>query len=310
MGMKKLFYLSLLFPMFCSAEIFIKIPANPNFNFARGLERNSAGEKSPILTPFEIAKFPITNAEYRQFLKSNPKIKPPKYWGNGTFPKGKEKHPVVDVSLVDAKEYCKWLSSRDKKYSYRIPTEAEWEFAAVGNTGNKYPWGNDVGDADSSKFNYNGVILSILLKKNPSQKVKYIHPKSSEKNRVLKLSDVVSLKNGRIKGWIDHKNHTGFVYTDLFKSLSDEGGYTTPVDKYPQGKSPFGVFDMSGNSWDWTDSVITAKNGAKKGKSVNAVRGGSWYATSRSCEAIFRGEGRNAKGSYNTVGFRIVRHLK
>lgn len=308
--MKKLIYLFLLLPIISLAKDFVKIPANPNFKFAKGLQRNPDGEKSPILKTFEIAKFPVTNAEYKQFLNANPKFKAPKYWKNNTFPKGKENHPVVDISLIDAKEYCKWRTNSDKKYVYRIPTESEWEFAAIGNTNNKYPWGNDIGTVESPKFNYNVVILSTLLKENPSKEVKYIHPKSAKKDKTFKLSEIVSLRNGKIKGWINHKNHTGFVYTDLFKTLSDIGGYTTPVDKYTDGKSPFGIFDMSGNSWDWTDSFIIAENGAEKGKKVNAIRGGSWYAMPRSCEAIFRGEGRKAEGAYNTVGFRLVRQAK
>lgn len=52
-------------------------------------------------------------------------------------------HPVVFVSWNDANEFCKWLSQKEGK-TYRLPTEAEWEFAARGNTTTQYWWGNDI----------------------------------------------------------------------------------------------------------------------------------------------------------------------
>ena len=63
---------------------------------------------------------------------------------------------------------------------------------------------------------------------------------------------------------------------------------------------------MLGNSWDWTSSVIVAVNGAEAGQSVNAVRGGSWYATKASCALTYRGEGRAPRTGFATVGFRLV----
>lgn len=51
-------------------------------------------------------------------------------------------HPVVCVSWEDARAFCKWLSSKEKGLTYRLPTDAEWSLA-VG-TSDKYPWGNDL----------------------------------------------------------------------------------------------------------------------------------------------------------------------
>lgn len=305
-------FLICLAPVFCAVSLageFVAVPANPDFAFAEGIEEGFAGEKSPILKKYEISKFPVTNGEYKRFLAEEKNIRPPWYWKNGTFPNGKERHPVLGVSLADAKAYCAWRSKRDKKYGYRIPSEAEWEFAAVGNTGNSYPWGNGADSEKPPKFNCNRLAISALLEKNPDMKVKYAHPKSPKNGEALKLSEIVSVRGG-VKGWKNGKDHTGFVYTDLFVRICEEGGLTVPVDRFPEGASPFGAMDMSGNSWDWTDSEIVAANGAERGKKANAIRGGSWYATARSCRATFRGEGRNPEGRYNTVGFRIVREPK
>lgn len=67
---------------------------------------------------------------------------------------------------------------------------------------------------------------------------------------------------------------------------------------------------MSGNVWEWTSSQITATNGAEKGQTVYAVKGGSWYANPNSCKITMSGEGRRPNMEYNTVGFRVIAEKK
>ncbi|MBS1369267.1 MAG: SUMF1/EgtB/PvdO family nonheme iron enzyme [Lentisphaeria bacterium] len=76
-----------------------------------------------------IARIPVTNEEYSKFVEATGK-KAPKDWRNGVMPSGKADHPVVNVSYHDAVAYCKWLSAKDGKALYRLPTEEEWEYAA------------------------------------------------------------------------------------------------------------------------------------------------------------------------------------
>lgn len=76
-----------------------------------------------------IARTPVTNAEYAEFLKATGR-KAPKEWDHGAMPSGKHNHPVVNVSYHEAVAYCKWLSAKDGKAVYRLPTEEEWEYAA------------------------------------------------------------------------------------------------------------------------------------------------------------------------------------
>jgi formylglycine-generating enzyme required for sulfatase activity len=94
-----------------------------------------------IVKDFSIAETEVTNTEYAEFLKATNHAAPPG-WKENEFPAGTEYFPVTNVSYADAIEFCKWL---EKKIGLpvRLPSEAEWELAARGSGGNKYPWGND-----------------------------------------------------------------------------------------------------------------------------------------------------------------------
>ena len=241
-----------------------------------------------------IAKYPVTNEEYAEFVKETGHAAP-SYWKNGTFPDGKERHPVLWVSYDDACAYCDWLGSKDTEHIYRIPTEAEWETAA-GET------------PSNAEFNFNGVVASHYVREDPKRQVTFVHPKSAFLDQSMPLDEVLSVTpDGRVRGWVNHSDYTGFIYTDLFKELSDTGGYTTPVDAYPTTRSACGALDMWGNCWEWTCTQIVATNGAERGQTVNAIKGGSWYANHNSCLTSFHGEGRRPGGHFNTVDFRVVR---
>jgi formylglycine-generating enzyme required for sulfatase activity len=92
------------------------------------------------LPDYYIAKTPVTNAQYAAFVEvTGPKK--PEGWTKGKPAKGKEEHPVVNVSWHDAVAYCNWLTETTGRV-YRLPSEAEWEKGARGTEGRIYPWGN------------------------------------------------------------------------------------------------------------------------------------------------------------------------
>ena len=110
--------------------------------FLMGSEQGQENERPcrPVwVDSFAIAKFPMTNKEYQEFL-ADTGWPAPMLWGNPVFTAPNQ--PVVAVSWHDAQAYCRWLSARTAVV-VRLPTEAEWERAARGGLeGAAYPWGD------------------------------------------------------------------------------------------------------------------------------------------------------------------------
>lgn len=106
---------------------------NPNFS---GPEYP---EKVVYVDSFWIYQTEVTNAMYRACVEANfcdEPISPGSYLSNSYFEDDKyDDYPVVNVEWRQAATYCDWSGGR-------LPTEAEWEKAARGPDGNKYPWGN------------------------------------------------------------------------------------------------------------------------------------------------------------------------
>ncbi len=104
--------------------------------------------------PFFIDRSEVTNEEYQRFVSATGR-RAPTHWAGGKIPDGQAKFPVVNVSWNDANAYARWAEKR-------LPTEAEWEFAARGTDGRIYPWGNNWRqDYANAAKNRNGALGEI-----------------------------------------------------------------------------------------------------------------------------------------------------
>ena len=245
----------------------IRIPAG---FFIMGSTRGESDEvpvRSVYLKAFDIDKYEMTVSQYQKCVAEGgcPQPEPLQgvlhsyeahlcNWGQAN----RDNHPINCMRWREADAYCRWAGKR-------LPTEAEWEKAARGSDGRRFPWGNDQANCD----------------------------------------------------W----------------AVIDDGGdgcgreSTWPVGSKPEGASPYGVMDMSGNVWEWVadwythgyyaqapninphnDRAVPSVSGDKPGK---VLRGGSWADQT---EIIHRAANRL---EYNpdtppdyTVGFRCARDVE
>jgi formylglycine-generating enzyme required for sulfatase activity len=119
----------------------------PSGEFVMGSEAaDAAPNERPVakvaVSRFFLSRYLVTNAAYEEFDPSHRRKRIP---GAG------DRYPVVHITSLDAIKFCQWLSSRERK-KYRLPTEAEWEYAARGSDGRRFPWGSYENRGDLANF--------------------------------------------------------------------------------------------------------------------------------------------------------------
>jgi formylglycine-generating enzyme required for sulfatase activity len=111
------------------------------------------------LAEYRIGKYPVTNAQYEEFIRQTGRLASPSMgWDGQRIPQDKEQHPVSGVTWYEALAYCQWLSEKmGRKYS--LPNEAQWEKACRGGKDSLYPWGNEL---DSKRSNQGCSLLAAV----------------------------------------------------------------------------------------------------------------------------------------------------
>ncbi len=250
---------------------FVEIPRG-NLVMGDKRLRDASPQHRVELNAFAIGKYPVTNGEYAEFIAAGGyadesywtamgwkwmrgrigQEPAPGFWHEPRL--NQARYPVVGVSWYEAVAFCNWLSEHDNA-RYRLPSEAEWEYAARGeNDARNFPWGE--------KF-----------------------------------------ERGRA-----NTAEAGF-------------GGTTPVAHFPAGASPFGVWDMAGNVFEWTLSKwgsnwqalqfvypYRIEDGRQDIESSGArvMRGGSWFNPYPEAMCAYRS--RYLAGSRGSnIGFRVLK---
>lgn len=105
------------------------------------LARRWPSGKVVTVAAFALGQFPVTNAEYRAYVEAT-RAEVPRTFTLAGF--DLDSQPVGGVSWLDGAMYCAWLSAQTGQ-NYRLPTDAEWEYAARGGqAGLAFPWGDEL----------------------------------------------------------------------------------------------------------------------------------------------------------------------
>lgn len=112
------------------------------------------------LEAYRIARYPITNQEYLRFMRETAHPEFPSSWTFGNYPDHCPNRPVYTISPESADQYASWLSQKTGR-RFRLPTEAEWEYAAHPE-GAEFPWGATF-EPDCCNTVESGILQSVPI---------------------------------------------------------------------------------------------------------------------------------------------------
>ncbi len=214
--------------------------------------------------------------------------------------------PMVRVSWYGAAAYCNWRSRQDgyeqcydlsawncdfSKNGYRLPTEAEWEYAARGGlSGRRFPWGDDISHTRANYYSYweqHGPDVPYDVSPTGGY-----HPLWDD--GIWPYTSPVGFFDGKIK------------YKADYNWLADATSYQTT-----SGANDYGLYDMAGNVRQWCNDWYGAygsisqidPTGPDSG-AYRVLRGGLWNHSAFYCRVAYRYGGQPDHRS--TYGFRIV----
>lgn len=283
----------------------------PRCNSHETLADEGTQFKAVLTKTFSMSATEVTVAQYRAFVKAtgykteaekskmgmiafNPTKHTKKHWAKNTwksfFEEDKTKnwqnpgipqtdsHPVVGISWNDAKAFCKWLSEKEGK-KYRLPTEAEWEYAARSGTETFYAFGDKIRNVIHTKANVANVELEkkypdmvmrqwlLDVKAEPADKHLFTAPVGSYPANAWGLYDM----HGNVWEWCEDY-YQQFFYKQFKKKTAID-----PLSKTKQSEVA----------------------------ELRSVRGGSWFNQPMLARSAARGF-YDAPMSAAYLGFRVV----
>ena len=253
----------------------------------------------------------------------------------------KDEHPMVCVRWHGAAAYCNWLGARMNaplcynpsgwdcdfnKSGFRLPTEAEWEYAARGGKQNpycNYPWGND---ADPLKANVPESNNPFRVAAPPAAPPAGYHASAGRPGEAWRMgARPLTTPVGFFNGKLQHKSDFNWPGAQETWQTAD-------------GANGYGLYDMAGNVWQWCTEWYAkdyyayspqenppgpaAGSPMPDGKTYRCIRGGSWFngefghsRVSNRDPSYYRGPDpvtglSDADGPWFHIGFRIVRPIR
>jgi serine/threonine protein kinase/formylglycine-generating enzyme required for sulfatase activity len=211
------------------------------------------GQREETLPSFWIDLRKVSNSEYRRFVRET-NHRAPSYWldrdGRDIYDTAWDELPVIAITWSDAIAYAEWAGKR-------LPTLYEWQRAARGTDGRRFPWGDDLQEADHAR---------VRMERVPE--------------------------------------------TEFPACMAE----LAPVESYPEGRGPHGLFHTLGNATEWTDTM--------SGKVVDGelvlhprhhIVAGSWWAGTlkgKYPETLATGRLTFFENSVSNAGFRCAKSVE
>ena len=250
----------------------------PTGRFRMGSPAGEAGrdpDEGPLHTVtiskrIAMGRYEVTFADYDRFVAATGAARPDdEGWGRG-------RRPVIYVSQEDAKAYATWLSAQTGK-TYRLPSEAEWEYAARAGTSTRYSWGDSIGCHQARHS------------RRPQIRI------SDEGKPVVEGEDLVLLPSGECSNTMDRTVAVGSFEPNAFGLYDLHSNVWEWVEDCWHNNYQGAPTDGRA----WTTGCVEARA---------VVRGGSWYYNPRHLRAALRNWLRPSFRYFDS-GFRLVQDL-
>lgn len=251
---------------------FCEIPANSAVMIG---SENGGDDEKPVkarsFKKFHVAQFEVSRLQYRTVMGSEP-------WERRGYLQNDDHHPAVYMSYEEAQQFASALNSMDPTAIYRLPTEAEFEYAARAGTTTHYYWGDEM-DANFAYFWGNTEITG------PYDRAVNSCPMPTS---VLSPFAPVSPMDVRRSGYCAN----GF---GLYHILGNAWEWTEDIYKENYTNAP-------------VDGHIAVKSDDERALSYSrVVRGGGWNSMASELRSAFRGVAGPEQRRHVALGFRLVR---
>ncbi|MFM1871329.1 MAG: Serine/threonine-protein kinase pkn1 [Planctomycetota bacterium] len=270
------------------------VMGSPDGQAGRGEDEGPAIEVS--VEPFWMGVHEVTWAEYDrwntddkrpQSKKPDGVARPTPPYMDMTFNMGRDGYPAICMSHVAARQYCKWLSEKTGKF-YRLPTEAEWEFACRAGAATAYSFGDDPKQLDEYAWHVGNSARVLEPGASPVPAYQLVGKK---KPNAFGLYDM----HGNVAEWVADK-YLADVYAEANGAAPRANPYFPPGQDSRQRPIRF-PHVLRGGSWRDTPEKLRSAARLKSESSWNErdpqIPKSWWYLT----------EGQH-------IGFRVVRPLK
>lgn len=265
----------------------VRIPAGSFMMGSPDTERSRYVDEGPqhqvtIANDFFMGQTEVTQAQWKTVMGSLPECDV-----EGDFGRG-DNHPVYCVSWIDCQDFLAALNNLSQEGAFRLPTEAEWEYACRAGTTKRFYFGNSLGCSDEEECED--------CEAEPTSREKLFSSEATVFPPEFKPQIIAPIELKR---------------SDFMWFCANSGILSQPVRSL-RGNA-FGLFDMAGNLYEWVqdeyhfDYVGAPTDGSAwiGGGSGRSLRGGAFASIARFCRSASRFGADPSFVSVN-VGFRIV----